>query len=110
VQTVRAVKVSVTGELLHVDLSDGRRLAVPTAWYPRLAHGTARERGHWRLIGQGVGIHWPDVDEDVSVEGLLAGRRSAETRQSFKRWLNLRTAIRTDRSTRAIPRKSSRRQ
>ena len=104
-----AVKVGVTGELLRVDLADGRRLAVPTAWYPRLAHGTARERSHWRLIGQGAGIHWPDLDEDISVEGLLAGRRSAETRQSLKRWLSLRTSTRAGRSTRAIPRKPRRR-
>jgi len=68
-----ALKVSVTGDVLRVHLSDGRRLAVPTAWYPRLAHGTPRERSHWRLIGQGAGIHWPDLDEDISVEGLLAG-------------------------------------
>jgi hypothetical protein len=63
VQAVRAVKVSVTDDLLRVDLADGRTLAVPTAWYPRLAHGTARERSHWRLIGHGIGIHWPDLDE-----------------------------------------------
>ena len=106
VQTVRAVKVSVTGEVLRVHLSDGRRLAVPTAWYPRLTHGTARERGHWRLIGEGAGIHWPDLDEDISVEGLLAGRRSGETRQSLKRWL----ATRTDRSAKAIARKHRRSQ
>ena len=106
VQTVRAVKVSVTGDVLCVHLSDGRRLVVPTVWYPRLAHGTARERGHWRLLGHGVGIHWPDLDEDISVEGLLAGRRSGESRQSLKRWL----ATRGDRTTRASARKPRRRQ
>ena len=106
VHTVRAVKVSVTGDVLRVHLSDGRCLAVPTAWYPRLAHGTVRERSHWRLIAHGAGIHWPDLDEDISVEGLLAGRRSGETRQSLKRWL----ATRTDRPARAISRKHRRRQ
>jgi hypothetical protein len=70
-----------------VDLADGRSIAVPIAWYPRLAHGTPAERANWRLIGRGEGIHWPDLDEDISVENLLAGSRSGESQTSFKRWL-----------------------
>ena len=89
-QAARAVKVSVTSAVLRVELADGRTLAVPTAWYPRLAHANVRERSHWRLIGRGTGVHWPALDEDISVEGLLAGRRSGETRQSLRRWLSAR--------------------
>jgi hypothetical protein len=107
-QTARAVKVNVTDDVLRVDLADGRTLAVPTAWYPRLAHGNARERVHWRLIGQGTGIHWPDLDEDISIEGLLAGRRSGETRQSLKRWLSTRMSAQAGRSVKTTPRKSRR--
>jgi len=70
-----------------VDLNDGRTLSAPLAWYPRLLHATARERRKWRLVGGGEGIHWPDLDEDVSVKGLLAGRPSVESQASFKRWL-----------------------
>ncbi len=82
-----ARKVSVTGESLTVELADGRTLSVPLAWYPRLQHGTPRERRHWRLIGRGDGIHWPDLDEDISVEGLVAGRPSGESQASLGRWL-----------------------
>jgi len=80
--------VSVHDEMLVVELSDGRALAVPLVWYPRLWHGTPVERGRWRLIGRGEGVHWPDLDEDLSVEGLLAGRRSAESQRSLQRWLS----------------------
>ena len=83
---------TVTGDTLTVELSDGRTIAVPLAWYPRLIHATKKERGNWRLIGKGQGIHWPDLDEDVSVEGLLAGRPSGESQESFRRWLELRQA------------------
>jgi len=65
---------------------------VPLVWFPRLAHGTPAERANWRLIGGGVGIHWPDLDEDISVENLLAGKPSAESQSSFKRWLENRRA------------------
>jgi hypothetical protein len=82
-----AQHVTVTDDSLTVDLVDGRTVSVPLAWYPRLAHATASERENWRLIGRGEGIHWPDVDEDVSVEGLLAGRPSGESQASFQRWL-----------------------
>jgi hypothetical protein len=82
--------VTASDEALIVDLADGRTITVPLAWFPRLAHGTAAERANWRLIGGGVGIHWPDLDEDISVESLLAGRRSGETQASLRRWLEAR--------------------
>ena len=82
-----ATEVSVRDDMLVVELSDGRALAVPLVWYPRLWHGSPAERGRYRLIGRGEGVHWPDLDEDVSVEGLLAGRRSAESQRSLQRWL-----------------------
>jgi hypothetical protein len=84
--------VTASDEALIVDLADGRTITVPLAWFPRLAHGTAAERANWRLIGGGVGIHWPDLDEDISVESLLAGRRSGETQASLRRWLRARKA------------------
>ncbi len=83
-----AVAVSATDDTLVVDLADGRTLSVPLAWYPRLQHGTVAERENWRFIGRGTGIHWPDLDEDISVEGLVAGRPSGESQASFQRWLN----------------------
>ena len=84
--------VTVGDDTLTVDLSDGRTIAVPLAWYPRLLAGTPQERSNWRLIGQGVGIHWLDLDEDVSVENLVLGKPSAESQQSFKKWLERRAA------------------
>ncbi len=85
-----AVRVEVTDDTLSVDLSDGRSISVPLAWYPRLLHATPEERRRWRFVGGGEGIHWDDLDEDISVEGLLAGRPSAESQTSFKRWLAAR--------------------
>jgi hypothetical protein len=84
--------VTASDEALIVDLADGRTITVPLAWFPRLAHGTPAERANWRRIGGGVGIHWPDLDEDISVESLLAGRRSGETQASLRRWLQARKA------------------
>jgi hypothetical protein len=84
--------VTVTEDTLSVDLSDGRTISVPLAWFPRLVHATARERNNWRLIGKGGGIHWEDLDEDISVEGLLAGKPSGESQGSFKKWLDQRSA------------------
>jgi hypothetical protein len=95
-----AETVSVTEDTLTVNLADGRTLSVPLAWYPRLLHGSSKERSRWRLIGKGEGIHWADLDEDISVESLLFGHPSGESQESFKRWL-------TDRK--AHPRSSSRR-
>jgi hypothetical protein len=82
-----AIGVEVTEDTLAVELADGRTIAAPLAWYPRLAHATPKERGSWRLIGGGRGIHWPALDEDISVGNLLAGQPSAESQSSFKRWL-----------------------
>jgi hypothetical protein len=79
--------VIVTQDVLTVDLNDGRTISVPLAWYPRLLHSTATERKKWRLIGSGQGIHWEDIDEDISVEGLLAGKPSGESQASFEKWL-----------------------
>ena len=84
---VPAQKVSVGDDALTVDLADGRTIIVPLAWYPRLLHASSAERANWRAIGRGEGIHWPDLDEDISVESLLAGRRSGEKPESFRRWL-----------------------
>jgi hypothetical protein len=78
--------VEVTEDSLVVDLTDGRTVSVPTAWYPRLMHGTPEERSHSRIIGKGEGIHWPDLDEDISMENILLGRPSGESQKSFKRW------------------------
>ncbi|MCE2465288.1 MAG: DUF2442 domain-containing protein [Dehalococcoidia bacterium] len=85
-----AEKVAVTDNTLHIELSDGRAISVPLGWYPRLVHGTQAERDRWELIGGGQGIRWPDLDEDLSVEGLIAGRPSGESQRSFKRWLKAR--------------------
>jgi hypothetical protein len=89
-QVPSATSAQVNDDILSVDLSDGRAISVPVAWYPRLSQGTSEERDHWRLIGNGRGIHWPDLDEDISVENLLAGQPSAESQTSFKRWLDQR--------------------
>ncbi len=91
--------VTVTDDTLSVDLSDGRTISVPTAWYPRLLHATPRERRNWRLIGKGRGIHWEAIDEDISVENLLAGKASGESQKSFKKWLEERKSRITRRST-----------
>ena len=85
---VAAQSVATTDDNLIVHLADGRTITVPLAWFPRLLHGTAAERSHFRLIGGGLGIHWPDLDEDISVLSLLAGRRSGETQESLRRWLS----------------------
>ena len=87
-----AQHVEVTNEAVHVDLNDGRTVSAPLAWYPRLVHATLVERNHWRLIGNGQGIHWPDLDEDISVESILAGRPSAESAHSLQGWLQARGA------------------
>jgi hypothetical protein len=86
-----ALSVRVSDLDLTVDLADGRTITVPVAWFPRLTHGSAAERGNWRLIGRGHGIHWPDLAEDISVESLLGGRRSRESDQSLTTWLTGRT-------------------
>ena len=92
--------VTVSDDTLCVDLSDGRSISVPLAWYPRLLRATPAERKRWRLIGRGFGIHWEDLDEDISVEGLLAGKPSGESQASFSNWLAKRSSRLTMRSTR----------
>ena len=95
-----AQSVKITDDTLSVELSDGRTISVPLAWFPRLLHATREERNNWRLIGKGHGIHWERIDEDISVEGLLAGRPSGESRLSFNRWLEGRMLRLTRRSSR----------
>lgn len=83
----RIINVLVTDDTLSVDLEDGRTIAVPIAWYPRLAYATTEERSHYQISGAGYGIHWPDLDEDIGVEGLLLGKKSTENPRSLQRWL-----------------------
>jgi len=83
----RAKQVTVNDESLIVDLMDGRTLIVPLVWFPRLWHGSPAERRHFEIFGDGAFIHWPDLDEDLTVLGLLSGRRSGESPQSLKKWL-----------------------
>lgn len=82
-----AQNITVTADTLCVDLSDGRTISVPLAWYPRLTYASHAERNNWRQIGKGYGIHWEDLDEDISVEELLAGKPSGESQASFRKWL-----------------------
>jgi hypothetical protein len=92
VAEVRAQKLVVTEDSLIVDLSDGRSITVPLAWYPRLQHGTSDERNNWRWIGDREGIHWLDLDEDISVENLLLGQPSGESQDSLRQWLEKRAS------------------
>ncbi len=91
-ESVTIEQVMVADDTLAVDLSDGRTISVPLAWFPRLAHATAAERNQWRLIGKGQGIHWAALDEDISVDALLAGKCSFESPTSLQRWLETRAA------------------
>lgn len=88
----RIVGVTITDDTLSVELEDGRTIAVPLGWYPRLAHGTPAERANFQISGAGYGIFWPDLDEDIGVEGLLLGKKSTEHPSSFERWLRKRGA------------------
>ena len=88
----RAQNLTVTDDTLSVDLTDGRTIAVPLAWFPRLQHAQPAERQNWRPIGAGEGLHWPDLDEDISVDNLLAGKPSGESQSSLNRWLERRAA------------------
>lgn len=83
----RIVEVTITDDTLAVDLEDGRSIAIPIGWYPRLAHSTPEERAHHEIAGAGYGIHWPDLDEDIGVEGMLLGKKSTESQESLARWL-----------------------
>ena len=90
IELPQIIDISVSDDSLTVELSDGRTISVPTAWYPRLLHATPRERKNWRLIGQGHGVHWEALDEDISVENLLAGKPSGESAASLKKWMENR--------------------
>ncbi len=92
VQLALAQSAHVTEDAIAVALADGREISAPLAWYPRLLHATTEERANLRLIGDGEGIHWPDLDEDVSIDNLIAGRPSGESQSSFKHWLEQRSA------------------
>src|SRR5579871_1440464 len=98
IQEARAQSVKVTDDVLTVGLADGRTITVPLLWFPRLWHGSPKERRHFEIFGNGGYIHWPDLDEDLSTEGLLAGRRSGESPRSLKKWLDARA-----RGGKAIP-------
>ena len=89
----RASAVHVGEDALTLELSDGRTVSAPLTWYPRLLAGSLAERGNLELVGTGEGVHWPDLDEDLSVESVLAGRPSAESLASFQRWLSARTNL-----------------
>jgi hypothetical protein len=102
IEMPNAESVNVTEDTLSVDLSDGRNISVPLSWFPRLLHASHEERNNWRLIGKGQGIHWEDIDEDVSVEGLLAGKPSGESQSSFGKWLAARRTRPRKRSSRRL--------
>jgi hypothetical protein len=82
--------VATSDDTLSVDLDDGRTVSVPIGWYPRLSYGTPAERANFQLSGAGYGIHWPDLDEDIGIGGLLLGKKSGESPASFARWLRRR--------------------
>ncbi|HEX6385091.1 MAG TPA: DUF2442 domain-containing protein [Anaerolineae bacterium] len=84
--------IFITDDTLTVDLEDGRTISVPIGWFPRLAHGTPEERANFQISGAGRGIHWPDLDEDIGIEGLLLGKKSTESPSSFKKWLEQRNS------------------
>jgi len=84
---IRITAVNITDDTLSVDLEDGRSIAIPIGWYPRLAYGTPQERENFQISGAGYGIHWPDLDEDIGVEGILLGKKSNESQASFEQWL-----------------------
>lgn len=86
-EAARAINIVVTDDTLTVDLEDGRTISVPIGWYPRLAYGTTEEQNNYELSGTGRGIHWPDLDEDIGIEGLLIGKKSSESADSFAKWL-----------------------
>ena len=92
IQNVAIQTIDISDDTLAVELADGRTVSVPLVWYPRLVHGTNEERTNWRLIGQGQGIHWPDLDEDISVKNILFGQPSGESQRSLSRWIENRKA------------------
>ncbi len=89
-ETLAIQQLAITDDTLSVDLSDGRTISVPLAWYPRLLHGSIEERNDYRLLAGGSGIHWNQLDEDISTKNLILGQPSGESQKSLKRWLNNR--------------------
>ncbi|MBK8906174.1 MAG: DUF2442 domain-containing protein [Anaerolineaceae bacterium] len=87
----QVIDVSFTDDKFSIALSDGRFLLVPLSWYPRLHHATSAEHNNWQLLGDGYAVEWPDLDEHIGIEGLLAGRRSGESKRSLERWLEKRS-------------------
>jgi hypothetical protein len=87
---VKIINVTISDDTLAVDLEDGRTIAVPIGWFPRLAYGTPAERANFQISGAGYGIHWSDLDEDIGIEGLMLGKKSTESPASFERWLQRR--------------------
>jgi uncharacterized protein DUF2442 len=104
--TAKAKRVKITADALIVELKDGRAVSVPIRWYPRLAQGTPSERRRWQLIGPGIGIHWPALDEDISVKALLLGLASNESAASLRRW---RASRRRSANKRTEPARANRR-
>jgi len=90
VRMASAQGVSITEDEIILELTDGRTISIPLVWYPRLYHGTDAERNNWRFIGDGEGVHWPDLDEDISVEHLILGVPSGESQRSLQKWLKER--------------------
>lgn len=86
----RIINMTVTDDTLSVDLEDGHTISVPIGWYPRLAHGAPAECAKFQISSAGYGVHWPDLDEDIGIEGLLLGKKSTESPSSFERWLQRR--------------------
>ena len=84
--------VCITEDTLSLDLDDGRTISAPIEWYPRLVHATPEERANFVISGAGHGVHWPALDEDIGVEGLLLGKKSEESLASLEKWLNNRWA------------------
>jgi hypothetical protein len=91
-----AIHVAFADDQLIVQLADGRSIIVPLSWYPRLMHGSPAERENWQLLGGGYAIEWPDLDEHIGIEGLLAGRCSGESQRSLERWLAARMVKNTN--------------
>jgi hypothetical protein len=91
-ETLTIQQLAITDDTLTVDLSDGRTISVPLAWYPRLQQGSTEERNDYRLIAAGNGIHWNQLDEDISIKNLILGQPSGESPKSLNRWLNNRVA------------------
>ena len=87
---VKIINVTIGDDTFAVDLEDGRTIAVPIGWFPRLAYGTPAERANFQISGAGYGIHWLDLDEDIGIEGLILGKKSTESQASFERWLQRR--------------------